>query len=95
MEGDGGGGGTPEKRGYFPAKLRQRKTAVGLQAVMVQAGNADRTTAPFFVVQSPRQPAAGSLVNSIYVVLDSTFRYAGVYTAVCRVGSRDDIVQFW
>ncbi len=46
-------------------------------------------------VPSPLQTAADRLVNSIYVVLDSTFRYAGVYTAVCRVGSRDGIVQDW
>ncbi len=46
-------------------------------------------------VPSPLQTAADRLVNLIYVVLDSTFRYAGVYTAVCRVGSRDGTVLYW
>ncbi len=31
----------------------------------------------------------------IFSPFDSTFRYAGVYTAVCRGGSRDDIVLKW
>ncbi len=78
----------------MPAK-KLKNTAIRLHAVKRQAFGADKDDSPRNCCAVTTTVGSRHPCGPIFPLLDSTFRYAGVYTAVYRVGSRDVTVWHW